>query len=141
MKPISSSALCSAKPEIACTKILSPEGLQAWWVGKVIIMELDPLWPAIGTSMSWKAGGGIFKAEIKKDARPTSVEMQVRTPSADSIISHTFEVQADGKTLYTKSVEPIWHSGFSKLLSGLFIPILRSMVKKEVIRAAAYADK
>lgn len=140
MAIISASANCKVKPALACSKILSEAGLKAWWVGTVKITELDPLWPAAGTKMTWNAGGGIFKAQITTDARPVYVEMTVDTPSANSIIRHTFEALADDGTCYTKSVEPIWRSGFSRFLSPLFIPLLRAAVRKEVRKAAKFAE-
>ena len=140
MTIISASANCKVKPALACSKILSEAGLKAWWIGSVKIKELDPLWPATGTKMTWRAGGGVFKAQIKTDARPHYVEMAVDTPSADSIIRHTFEELPDGSTRYTKSVEPIWRSGISRFLSPLFIPLLRASVRKEVKKASTFAD-
>ena len=140
MTIISASANCNAKPELACSRILSDAGLKAWWIGRVQIMELDPMWPAIGTKMNWRAGGGTFKGIVKSDARPLYIELSVDTPSADSIIRHTFEELPNGGTCYTKSVEPKWRSGISSFLSPLLIPILRAAVKKEVKNAVRFAD-
>lgn len=140
MTVISASANCKAKPELACSRILSDAGLKAWWVGNVQITELDPMWPAEGTKMNWRAGGGNFKAQIKTDARPHFVEMSVDTPGADSMIRHTFEALPEGGTCYTKSVEPIWRPGISRFLGPLFIPFLRAAVKKEVKNAVRFAD-
>jgi hypothetical protein len=140
MTLVSASANCKAKPELACSKILSEAGLKAWWVGSVKIIELDPLWPKAGTIMTWKAGGGLFKAKIITDARPKYVEMFVDTPSADSIIKHTFEVLPDNGTCYTKSVEPKWRSKFTLFLSPLIVSLLRAAVRKEVKMAAKFAD-
>ena len=140
MTIISASANCNANPDLACSRILSDAGLKAWWVGGVKILEFDPTWPALGTKMSWRAGGGTFKATIKSDARPLYIEMSVNTPSAESIIRHTFERLPDGGTCYTKSVEPLWRSGIIKFLSPLLIPLLRASVKKEVRNAVRFAD-
>jgi hypothetical protein len=137
---ISASGKCKASPALTSSRILSEEGLKAWWIGKVSVEEVDPLWPATGSKMRWKAGGGLFKANITKDARPEFIEMLVETPSADSIIRHTFEALPNGGTLYTKSVEPKWRSGFSRIIGLLFLPILRPMVKREVKKAVLYAD-
>lgn len=137
---ISSYAYCKAQPMLACARILSKEGLEAWWIGRVRVQEMDPNWPAAETKMTWKAGGGVFKARIKTDARPLYVEMAVDTPSADSIIRHTFEERPGGGTRYTKSVMPVWRPGFARFLSPLLILILRAFVKREVRKAARYAD-
>lgn len=141
MTVISASANCNAKPELACSRILSDVGLKAWWIGSVKITKLDPMWPATGTKMNWKAGGGTFKAVVKTDARPLYIEMSVDTGSADSIIRHTFEELPNGGTCYTKSVEAIWRPGISRFLGPLFMLFLRIAVKKEVKNAVRFADR
>jgi len=140
MVVISASANCNAKQELACSRIISDAGLKAWWIGNVKIMEMDLLWPELGTNMHWRSGGGSFKAQIKTDARPLYIEMSVDTPSANTTIRHTFEKLPEGGTRYTKLIEPIWRTGISRFLSPLFILLLRMAVKKEVKRAVRFAD-
>lgn len=137
---ISASAKCKASPEIACSKIISQEGIKAWWIGKIVIVEVDPSWPAFSSNMKWKAGGGVFDAHITQDARPKFIEMQVVTPGAVSTIRHSFEELQGGGTNYTKTIDPKWRNGFSRILWPLFLLFLRSMVKKEVKKAALFAD-
>lgn len=141
MSTISSSAICKMNAATACAKIISSDGLKAWWIGKVEIKECDNHWAATGTRMTWKADGGIFKARVIQDARPQYVEMEVSTPGADSIIRHTFEALDDGSTRYTKSVIPKWRSAFAKFISPLLNPLIGFMVSKEVKRAASFAEQ
>ena len=140
MSIISASANCLASPAVASSKILSEEGIKEWWIGGLKIIEKDQSWPAEGSKMSWKAGGGIFKAQVKTDARPSYIELKVETPSADSIIKESFEALPEGGTRYTKSVEPIWRSSFARAVGPLFLFLLRWSVKKEVKKAAEFAD-
>lgn len=142
MKQISKSANCKTSPEVTCARILSEEGLMAWWVGKIKIVDKDISWPALNSKMSWSVmGNSIFKARVVKDNRPSELIMEVETPSADSLITHTFDLLPDGGTRYTKTVEP---KPRSKIMGQIIIPLLlfmlHFMVKKEVERAAAYAD-
>jgi len=141
MQTVSASQSCKTSPSNASARILSEEGIKAWWIGGVKIVSVDQSWPALGSRMSWKAGGGTFRAEVTTDARPTFVEMHVETPSANSIVRHAFDQQHEGSTLYTKTVEPIWRSGFTRFLSPLLIPLLRASVKAEVKKACAYASR
>lgn len=141
MKPISSSATCSVAPEVAFNKILSKEGFLAWWIGKVTIEHIDPHWPAHGSTMHWKAGGGIFKAEVIANNKPVKLEMIVRTPTANSTIIHAFEQMSDGKTQYTKTVIPQWRSLPGKIFGIMFVPILRNLVAKEVVKGASFAEQ
>ena len=142
MKQITKSANCKASPEVACSRILSEEGLMTWWIGKIKIVEKDNSWPALNSKMSWSVmGNSIFIARVVKDGRPSQVIMEVETPSADSLITHSFDSMSDGGTRYSKNVEP---KPRSKIMGLIIIPLLlvmlHFMVKKEVQRAVAYAD-
>jgi len=140
MSIVSSSANCLAPPTVACAKIMSTEGLKYWWIGNLKIQEIDPTWPAIGSSMKWSAGGGIFKATVTKDVRPHLVELLVNTPSVDSTIINIFKELPNGGTSYTKSVEPNFRTTITRFFSPMFLFILSKFVKTEVKRAAKFAD-
>jgi hypothetical protein len=135
------SADCKAQAAVACSHILSAQGLQAWWIGSVKVAEQDATWPAAGSKMIWKAGGGTFKARIIEDARPERVVMEVITPSAETKISHSFVALPGGGTRYSKRVyEPRFPSATSRFFSPLIMWMLQFFVKREVKKAAAYAD-
>jgi hypothetical protein len=138
---VSSSADCAATPPAACSRILSAEGLAAWWIGHVKITNQDASWPAAGSKMSWKAGGGNFDAQIIEDARPKRVVMKVVTPSADSTITHSFELLPTGGTRYSKTVTGHFRSAASRFFAPLMMRMLKFFVKKEVSKAAAFADR
>ena len=140
MSIVSSSANCLVPPSVACSKIMSDAGIKAWWIGNIHIKKVDSSWPSVGTQMIWNAGGGTFSGQITKDQRPASIEMRVSTPSADSIIIHSFEPLSNGGTRYTKSVEPIFRTRISRFFGPLFTFVLRKFVMNEVKRAAAFAD-
>lgn len=138
---VSASADCGATVAIACEKILSPEGLQAWWIGgKPKILDCDAAWPSLGTTLRWRAGGGSFSAQVTEDSRPERVVAEVKTPTANSVITHSFDPLPDGGTRYTKRVEPILRSRLSRALHRPLVAALRWFVPREVARAAAFAD-
>lgn len=141
MSIISASATCSAPPSVACLKILSEEGIKAWWIGKLKIEQIDKTWPALGSKMIWKAGGSLFKAQVKTDSRPSFIELFVETPSANSIIKERFEPLPNGGTRYTKSVEPLFRSKLAKFFGPLFNLILKQFVNREVKKAVTFADR
>ena len=136
----SSSADCKVSSAAACARILSAEGLSAWWIGGVKITEQDSSWPAAGSKMSWKAGGGNFEAVVTEDARPARIVMKVITPSADSIITHSFDSLSNGGARYTKTVEGHFRTPVTRFFSPLMMWMLGKFVRKEVARAVKYAD-
>lgn len=83
---------------------------------------------------------GLFSARITEDGRPSRVVMEVVTPSADSRIIHAFDALPGEGTRYTKTVEPRGRSGMSRFMMPLLAFMIRGFVKKEVKRAAAFAD-
>ncbi len=140
MKTVSSSADCKATPEVACSRILSEQGMHAWWIGKVKVVDYDAAWPALNTRMSWRAGGGLFVATICEDSRPKKVVMSAVTPAADSKITHSFDSIAGGGTRYSKTVEVRARTRMFRLIIPLFMLMIGTLVKKEVRRAAVFAD-
>jgi len=141
MTQVSFSADCKASATDACRRILSAEGLEAWWIGKVKILKKDQDWPAKDSTMTWSAGGGIFSAKITDDSRPEKVVMFVNTPSAGSLITNKFEPIEGGGTRYTKIVETKARTFISKIFMPLLVILLKRFVKIEVMKAALYADK
>lgn len=130
------SAVARAPPATAAARILSPAGLQAWWLGKMIVESIDADRPAIGSRMRWRAGGASFEAEVTESALPKRLVLAVRTPSATSFVTQTFEDSAEGGTRYEKIVdtEP------TGVMGRLFDPLIGGFVKREVKRAVAFAD-
>lgn len=139
LKTVSASALCNASKAVACERILSEDGLKAWWFGNIRILHRDPTWPEQGTSMSWTSGGGTFKAEVSENNSPDSVVMKVKTPSAVSTITHVFKTVGE-QTEYTKIIEAESLGFWGAVFKPLQLTMLRSWVKKEVARAAAFAN-
>ncbi|MBS3914966.1 MAG: hypothetical protein KG003_10730 [Bacteroidetes bacterium] len=134
------SAKCNVRPDIACKLILSVDGLKAWWIGNITISHMDETWPSPGSKMVWKAGGGKFQAEITEDSRPAKVVMKVNTPSADSTITHSFDLLPEGGTLYTKTVVGIFRTPISRFFAKPMMWMLQKFVVKEVKKAAQFVD-
>lgn len=133
----SASAVTRAPPAKAAGRILSPAGMESWWIGKLTIGSVDADWPSVGSRMRWRAGGGTFEAEVSEQALPHKLVMRVRTPSGESTITHTFEATPEGGTRYEKVVDARPNGLFGKL----FDPMLASFVKREVKRAAEDATE
>lgn len=130
------SAISRAPPATAAARILSPSGLEASWLGSVKIEAVDADWPSVGSHMRWRSGG-VFDAEVAESALPGRIVFEVQTPSGRSTITSTFEPTQEGGTRYTKVVE----TRPAGLMGRLFDLMLSGIVKREVKRAAAYADK
>lgn len=130
------SALARAPPAKAAARILSPAGLERWWIGGVGVEQVDADWPAVGSHLRFRAGG-VFDAEVTENALPHRLVMRVETPSGPSVVTHTFDATPDGGTRYTKVVE----TDPEGLLARLFDKLLTSFVKREVKRAVADADE
>lgn len=131
-----SSAVSRAPPAKAAARILSPSGMEKWWLGKVRIEQVDADWPDVGSHMVFRSGGA-FDAEVTESALPQKLVMRVATPSGPSTITHTFEGTPEGGTRYEKVVE----SDPRGIMGKLFDPMLTSFVKREVRRAADDASE
>ena len=134
-----SSAEADGAPETVAATILSPDGLKQWFKG-VTRVEADAGWPGKGTSMRWwvgRKGRWKFEAIVTEDQRPLYVVTEVKTPSANSRITHRFEPLPGGRTRYTKQVEPRYRSRVMGLFGLPFEFLLRRWVRAEVRRAAA----
>ena len=137
-----SSAEADGRPEQAAAIILSPDGLKQWFQG-VNRAEADSNWPTKGSRMRWWAGGGDrwkFEAIVVEDARPLYVVTEVTTPSANSLITHRFDLLPGGRTRYTKRVQPRYRDAASRFVGPLFEFLLRRWVRAEVRRAAALVN-
>ena len=130
----SGSAITRAPPAKAAARILSPAGLEAWWIGRVRIESVDADWPSVGSRMRWRAGGA-FEAEVVENALPARLVTKVVTPSGRGTITHTFTPTPEG-TRYEKTVDSVPEG----IVARLFFPLLGVFVRREVKRAAADAD-
>ena len=124
-------------PETVVNAVLSSEGLRRWFLG-VNRIEADTDWPAQGTRMRWWVGRRFpwkFEAHVTEDARPLYIVTEVVTPSADSRITHRFDPLPNGRTRYTKRVEPTYRGVANRLLGPVLAVFLRRWVRAEVRRA------
>ena len=89
--------------------------------------------------MRWRAQGFLFDATVVENHLPHEIVMDVHTPSGLSRITHSFEPQADGGTMYEKRVEARLDKkgGLGDWMTRQF---LEGSVRREVARAASVAD-
>jgi uncharacterized protein YndB with AHSA1/START domain len=139
MLDVRHAATTRASPEAASRAILSPEGI-ARWFGGAKVDRTDPSWPAVGSTMAWTVMRTRFDARVVENALPARLVQEVETPSGRSRITHSFASRAGGGCTYEKRVEAsLEKSGW--LGRKLMGPILRSSVRKEVEKAARFADE
>jgi uncharacterized protein YndB with AHSA1/START domain len=123
----------------AYAAVLSPAGLRTWFRG-VSTVDIDDAWPKPPGRMTWTVRiAGQFVATVIEHDPPRRIVLDVRTPSARSRITHTFDSLPDGKTRYTKTVEPSYRQPARPWRPALNA-LLRTEVRREVHRAARHAD-
>lgn len=99
--------------------------------------SVDADWPNVGSRMRFRAGGSAFEVEVTLNELPRRLVQTVRTRTGPGTITHTFELTPEGGTRYEKTVDST-PRGF---LGMLFEPMLTPLVKREVKRAAADAER
>jgi hypothetical protein len=139
---ISASREVTSSPEQASSTILAPGTLPKYFAG-VREVDAEPAWPALGSSMTWKAGPGgrlVFTARVLENRLPGSIRLAVRTPSADSLITQRFEKLGEGRTRYEKVCE-VRHRGFNKVIGPILTMVIQRSLDREVERAAAAVEQ
>lgn len=126
-------------PQRAADVILSPEGTRKWF-GGVDSLQADQAWPRVGSHMRWTVGRGksAFDAQVIENRLPESLTLVVKTPNAQSRITHRFEGLPESRCRYVKIVEPKWHNKFIGPFWGWLI--IGPSMRREVRRAAELAS-
>ena len=119
--------------------VTSEDGHREWFAG-VKTVEADPAWPAPGSHLVMTVAFGRFDERALEHSPPDRFVLEVTTPTSQGRITHTFTALAPDRTLYTKEVEPRYH-GVHRLFSRLYDLIIERAMRREVARAAAYAQR
>ncbi|MEO6713451.1 MAG: hypothetical protein ABIM89_08500 [Mycobacteriales bacterium] len=82
---------------------------------------------------------GRFELSVVEASPPTRLVMDVRTPIAQSRVTHDFVGLPDGRTSYTKRVEANYR-GWLRLFVPSLDRIIIGAVRREVARAGEYAE-
>jgi len=136
---VESTSRTKAPPRLAGDIALSPDGIRRTLTGGARGLQADAAWPAIGSHMSWRAGGR-FKATVVENALPDRIVMEVATPAGRSRMTHTFVAAPDGMTHITTSldVEP---EGVMRAIAPAWRFVLERIVEREARMAAKIADE
>ncbi len=135
-----SQAPLQAADERSFDRIISPDGLRAWWLGPLGAVETSAHWPRQGEKMTFQMGRNLVSYVVQSLDRPRRVVALAEYPDGRSEITQEFLGPADGGPAYRKTVVLRVNPGSGILKTWFLGAIVGISVPFEVKRAAAYAD-
>ncbi len=138
---LQSQAPLAADGERAFDRILSPEGLRAWWLGPLRKVEATPHWPKPGEKLTFEMGKSPVTYVSTTLDRPHKLVAQAVYPDGRSVVIQEFLGAAEGGPAYKKTVVITVNPGTSTVGKWFLGAIVGISVPFEVKRAVAFANK
>jgi len=138
---LTSRAPLAAADERAFDRIVSADGLRAWWLGPLGGVEASPKWPRPGERMTFLMGKSPVTYVSTACDRPRKLVAQAAYPDGSSVVTQEFLGAAEGGPAYRKTVVITVKPGTSAAGKWFLGAIVGISVPFEVKRAAAFANK
>jgi hypothetical protein len=138
---ISGEAPLSASVEQSFDRILSKDGLRAWWLGPIGKIETSAGWPAPGEKMTFEMGSSPVTYVSQAVERPRKHVTQAQYPDTTTTVTQEFLGAGEGGPLYRKTLVVRLKPGTSALKTWMLGAVIALSVPSEVKRAAEFAGR
>jgi uncharacterized protein YndB with AHSA1/START domain len=135
------SAVVNAPIERGFARILSADGLKAWWLTSLGNVDASPKWPEPGETMKFQMNGQTVTYTAVTIDRPRRLVARAEYPDAVSTVTQEFALDGEKRVVYRKTVEARLRPGTGTLKTWMLGAIIGLSVPAEVKRAAAYASR
>ena len=131
----------SAELNRSFDRIVSADGLKAWWLGTLSTVEATPGWPAPGEKLSFDMGSTRVTYTSVTVDRPRRMVARGEYPDGVSTITHELLDGGAGRATYRKTVQIQLKPETGTLKAWLLGAIVGFSVPRECAKAAAYASQ